>query len=138
MDALPSGDVWAVGYHFVTQGTTATAFEHYDGSAWTTVPGPDPGGLSKLLAGVAVAPSGTIWAVGDLRRNDLLQTSLVESDDGSGWAIAPARNIASDALRAVWAVLRANERAVLESVTLADLASGRLPDMSCLGRAHRG
>ena len=33
-------------------------------------------------------------------------------------------------LRAVWAVLRANERA--------DLASGRLPDMSCEGRAPQG
>ena len=41
-------------------------------------------------------------------------------------------------LRAVWAVLRANERAVLEAVTLADLASGRLPDMSCEGRAPQG
>jgi Rrf2 family protein len=40
----------------------------------------------------------------------------------------------SEALRAVWAVLRANERAVLESVTLADLANGRLPDMSTVGR----
>jgi Rrf2 family protein len=40
----------------------------------------------------------------------------------------------NDAMRAVWAVLRANERAVLESVTLADLASGRLPDMSAMGR----
>jgi Rrf2 family protein len=40
-----------------------------------------------------------------------------------------------EALRAVWAVLRANERAVLESVSLADLASGRLPDMSSVGRA---
>ena len=39
------------------------------------------------------------------------------------------------ALRAVWSVLRANERAVLESVTLADLAAGRLPDMSTVGRA---
>jgi Rrf2 family protein len=39
-----------------------------------------------------------------------------------------------DALRAVWAALRANERAVLESVTLADLAAGRLPDMTCVGR----
>jgi hypothetical protein len=37
-------------------------------------------------------------------------------------------------LRAVWSVLRANERAVLESVTLADLASGRLPEMSTLER----
>jgi hypothetical protein len=35
----------------------------------------------------------------------------------------------------VWAVLRANERAVLESVTLADLAAGRLPDVTSVGRA---
>jgi Rrf2 family protein len=32
-------------------------------------------------------------------------------------------------LREVWIALRANLRAVLESVTLADLASGRLPDL---------
>jgi len=50
--------------------------------------------------------------------------------DGS----AVARRSGNDALRAVWAVLRANERAVLESVTLADLASGRLPGMSPVGR----
>lgn len=37
------------------------------------------------------------------------------------------------ALRAVWSVLRANERAVLESVTLADLVSGRLPEMTPVG-----
>jgi len=40
----------------------------------------------------------------------------------------------NEALRAVWAVVRANERAVLESVTLAELVSGRLPDMSAVGR----
>ena len=45
-----------------------------------------------------------------------------------------ARRGGNDALRAVWAVLRANERAVLELVTLADLVSGRLPDMSTVGR----
>ena len=32
-----------------------------------------------------------------------------------------------DALRAVWATLRANERTVLESITVADLAAGRIP-----------
>jgi len=41
-------------------------------------------------------------------------------------------------LRAVWAVLRANERAVLEGVTLADLAAGRLPVMTPVGRASQG
>ena len=38
------------------------------------------------------------------------------------------------ALQAVWSVVRANERAVLESVTLADLVCGRLPEMTTLGR----
>lgn len=46
----------------------------------------------------------------------------------------PTVRQSSEVLRSVWAVLRANERAVLESVTVADLASGRLPDMSSIGR----
>jgi Rrf2 family protein len=47
----------------------------------------------------------------------------------------PASGARRQTLRAVWAVLRANERAVLESVTLADLAAGRLPEMTSVGRA---
>jgi Rrf2 family protein len=47
----------------------------------------------------------------------------------------PASGVRRETLRAVWAVLRANERAVLESVTLADLAAGRLPEMTSVGRA---
>jgi Rrf2 family protein len=54
--------------------------------------------------------------------------------EGPGGA-AGARRGGREALRAVWAALRANERAILESVTLADLAAGRLPDMTCVGRA---
>lgn len=49
---------------------------------------------------------------------------------GAPDAPAPAagdRRAGRDALRAVWAALRANERAILESVTLADLAAGRVP-----------
>jgi Rrf2 family protein len=52
--------------------------------------------------------------------------------DAPGTLAAPGGR-SSETLRAVWAVLRANERAVLESVTLADLASGRLPDMTTMG-----
>ncbi|HEV7534126.1 MAG TPA: Rrf2 family transcriptional regulator [Acidimicrobiia bacterium] len=43
-----------------------------------------------------------------------------------------------NALRAVWALVRANERAVLEAVTLADLAAGRLPDLSQVGPPAQG
>jgi Rrf2 family protein len=35
---------------------------------------------------------------------------------------------AAEPLRDVWVAVRANLRAVLETVTLADLAAGRLPD----------
>jgi DNA-binding IscR family transcriptional regulator len=34
----------------------------------------------------------------------------------------------AEALQQVWIAVRANLRAVLETVTLADLAAGRLPD----------
>ena len=36
---------------------------------------------------------------------------------------------AAEPLQTVWIALRANERAVLETVTLADIVSGNLPDM---------
>jgi len=36
---------------------------------------------------------------------------------------------AAEPLQQVWIALRANERAVLEQVTLADIVSGNLPDM---------
>ena len=35
----------------------------------------------------------------------------------------------AESLQQVWIALRANERAVLETVTLADIVSGHLPDM---------
>jgi DNA-binding IscR family transcriptional regulator len=35
----------------------------------------------------------------------------------------------AEPLQQVWIALRANERAVLEQVTLADIVSGTLPDM---------
>jgi len=58
----------------------------------------------------------------------------VEGPFAAGGGPEPTTRQSSEVLQSVWAVLRANERAVLESVTLADLASGRLPDMSSVGR----
>ena len=47
----------------------------------------------------------------------------------------PDTLVADTALRRVWALVRANERAVLEAVTVGDLAAGRLPDLSSIGGA---
>jgi Rrf2 family protein len=59
----------------------------------------------------------------------------VEGPFAAGGAGPAGGDGGHDALRAVWALLRANERAVLEAVTLADLAAGRLPDVAPVGRA---
>ena len=53
--------------------------------------------------------------------------------DAPAPAAAGDRRAGRDALRAVWSALRANERAILESVTLADLAAGRVPVTTPVG-----
>ena len=68
-------------------------------------------------------PSGTI-TVADVIR-------AVEGPFAAGGG--PDSPAPDNTLRRVWAVVRANERAVLEAVTLADLVAGRLPDLSARG-----
>jgi Rrf2 family protein len=91
--------------------------------------------------------------LGDLRQNGLVRSQ--RGAEGGYWLARPAEEIAiADVIRAVegpiahvrgvrpedveyagsavplrelWIALRANMRAVLETVTLADVASGRLP-----------
>jgi Rrf2 family protein len=63
------------------------------------------------VADVVRGVEGPFWAGGQARRSDT-----------SGLPEAPS------ALQSVWAAVRASERAVLESVTLADLAGGCLPE----------
>ena len=77
--AAASDDIWAVGTISSTYYTgdgdphtsTLTLIEHWDGSGWSIVPGPNPGGPDPYdgttlnqLSGVAVASSSDVWAVG--------------------------------------------------------------------------
>src|SRR2546426_3450538 len=59
--AISPSDVWAVGY---TQATSSFGplLEHYDGTAWSVVPGP-PSSHATMTA-VAASPSTDVWAVG--------------------------------------------------------------------------
>lgn len=57
------GNAWAVGDMQTGSGNHAL-IEHWNGSRWTAVPAPDPGGPSELSA-VAASSAGNAWAVGD-------------------------------------------------------------------------
>ena len=71
VSAAPDGTAWAVGGSCsgggcsATQDATETALIlHWNGTAWTQVPSPNPGHVPYYLHGVATGPAGSGWAVG--------------------------------------------------------------------------
>ena len=107
----------------------------------------------KLATSQSIPPKFLENILSDLRQNGLIRSQ--RGSEGGYWLARPAEEIAlaeviravegplanvrgeypesveypgaAEALREVWIAVRANLRAVLESVTLADLADGTLP-----------
>lgn len=110
--AVSATDVWAVGFH---QSTTAVAHPltlHWNGTAWSVVPAPDPGD-SVFLYAVAASSSGDVWAVG---YHDLPSLTFILHWDGSAWtqvsSPSPGQSlnllygVAADSPTDAWAVGR--------------------------------
>lgn len=108
--AFSTADAWAVG-HETTQnligGTTDdTLLEHWDGRAWSIVPGAATGTSSPLpgaqptyegdLYGVYGSGGADVWAVGSSGGK-----TLIEHWNGSAWTIAASPSI-TGTLNAVW------------------------------------
>jgi hypothetical protein len=106
-----SSDVWAVGSCF--NGTAPqTLIEHWDGTAWTEVASPNPGGSANRneLVGVTVLSASDAWAVGFYYPTP---KTLVEHWNGTSWThvTSPAPGsgstlnaIAATSLTNAWAV----------------------------------
>lgn len=91
--ALSDSDVWAVGD--VSTSTTANGarslIEHYDGSAWSIVPSPNPSMQGDNLTAVAAITSGNVWAVGYFENNgQSALIPLIEHWNGSAWSVVTA------------------------------------------------
>lgn len=62
---VSAGNAWAVGSYAGDALTGDTSLiEHWNGTSWTRVPSPHPGGVSWLSAVTAIS-SRNVWAVGD-------------------------------------------------------------------------
>jgi hypothetical protein len=91
VSAVAANDVWAVGRYGNHDGgpLDQTLVEHWNGSRWSVVPSPDPGGssLDDDLWGVAARGSGDVWAVGGVGAflNPEFSSPLTLHWDGSGW-----------------------------------------------------
>ena len=91
VSAVAANDIWAVGRYGKHDGgpLDQTLVEHWNGSRWSVVPSPDPGGssLDDDLWGVAARGSGDVWAVGGVGAflNPEFSSPLTLHWDGSGW-----------------------------------------------------
>jgi hypothetical protein len=64
LTALSSNDIWAVGSYFAPCRPVQTLIEQWDGTQWSVVASDNVDPRPNMLNGVAAAPSGEIWAVG--------------------------------------------------------------------------
>ena len=88
-----ASDIWAVGKYY-NPGTPHgyhTLVEHWDGTSWSVVASPDPGGPggNPILYAVAAVSASDVWAVGFTGSRTQQQTNVLHWD-GSTWTRVPA------------------------------------------------
>jgi hypothetical protein len=77
---LSANDVWGGGDVVVSGVAIEPLFEHWNGKAWTVVPGPAVAGFIRKLAGTG---GSDIWAVGYTTSN--VAKPLIEHFNGTQW-----------------------------------------------------
>lgn len=112
--AISDTNVWAVGDSTSDAQILQTLVEHWNGSAWSIVPSPNPAGATtSLLSGIAAISDNNIWAVGSAsgKRNS---STLIEHWNGSAWSIVNSPDTASsgNVLNALTAISASNIWAV--------------------------
>jgi hypothetical protein len=122
VDVLSTTDVWAVGDRG-DEGANQTLIEHWDGTAWTIVPSPNPGtDFSELSAVTAIAPD-DVYAVGTYS-SDGVEHPLVVHWDGTSWT-----ELRVDEPRAAGMTTLKGAAAVGPARIFAVGAAGQTPDL---------
>jgi hypothetical protein len=104
--ALSATNAWAVGSFKIFGGATTTLVLHWDGTRWSRVCSPSPGGRSggsvSELNGVSAASGRDVWAVGDSYNGSKERVkTLILYWDGGSWTKVPSPNPAGSTFPAV-------------------------------------
>ena len=89
--ALSASDIWAAGYSTdAVSGQYRTLIEHWNGSAWTIVPSPNPAGsIYNFVWGIEAVSPNDIWIMGRAYDGNTYPT-LIEHWNGSAWSVTPS------------------------------------------------
>jgi hypothetical protein len=95
VSAVSANDVWAVGSTHNGTLPSRTLIEHWDGTQWSIVPGPNPDSQLNELRGVAATSANNAWAVGYRggTRNETPLETLILHWDGISWSQVASPNI---------------------------------------------
>ena len=112
--ALSTNDVWAVGSSFSNATGFQTLIEHWNGTQWTVVPSPNPGGssTSNTLLGLAVTSTSNAWAVGTSSTATADHTLILHWNGTSWKQVASPSPTADNGLFGVAATSASNAWAV--------------------------
>ncbi len=110
--ALSANNVWIGGGSGNSNGQVVavqTLIEHWDGSAWSSVPSPSPGQVNNTIYGMSAVSANDIWAVGYSDGK-----TLAEHWNGSVWSLVASPNDGThlNTLYAVTAISATNAWAV--------------------------
>jgi hypothetical protein len=91
---IQDDDIWATGnYLDSASGAHRTLMEHWNGSAWSVIPSPNPGKGGDFLAGISVVNAHLAWAVGQYQNNPIDdEQALIEQWNGKAWSVVPSPN----------------------------------------------
>ncbi len=86
-------DVWSVGFQ-PQNGANVVLTQHWDGTAWNTVPAQMPLDYYSFFTGVIALTSRNVWAAGySVDDNGIVFSNLIEHWDGTSWQIVPSPNV---------------------------------------------
>jgi hypothetical protein len=113
VSARAANDIWAVGSFSAAKGTNSNSFTltmHWNGTAWTIVPSPNPAapspvnGVRQTLNGVVEISSTDAWAVGNtvdtVSGSFLPDKPIAMHWNGTAWSVAKLPNLGDSGLLA--------------------------------------
>jgi hypothetical protein len=90
VSAISASDAWATGGYETSSNQSLNLILHWDGTTWTQVPSPNPGGFLNELNGVHATSASDAWAVGIAENNSGGPQTLIEHWDGTAWTQVPS------------------------------------------------